>query len=259
MATRDQASEILKRLEEGTDQIYSRYENLIRASDARYDQQIRVLDRDYADAANQASARAKIDLKNTLEKMADGGYVRSGETVQAHLSSNAARSSALATLAAQKNKDRASFETQKSSAALELSAKGQEEAERWRDNMMESYRDQINRDREFEAAEKQRVLENQLKQQELSLKQQAASSGSSSGSSSDSDYTGIVPKKSAYDYLKEIVDRYTTYSPQKDYKVVDRKAILQALNHMIRDTNLSRQYRYELYLYGKTMGYIPTK
>lgn len=254
MATRDQASEILKRLEEGTDQIYSRYESLIRASDARYDQQIRDLDRDFVDAANQASARAKIDLKNTLEKMADSGYVRSGETVQAHLSSNAARSSALATLAAQKEKNQADFETQKASAALELSAKAQEEADNWREDMMEAYRDQQNRDREFEAAEKQRALENQLKQQEIAAKKESLSS-----SSSENDSSGIQPKKSAYDYLKEIVDRYTTYSPKKDYKVVDRKAILSALNRIVRDTNLSVQYRYELYLYGKTMGYIPAE
>ena len=73
MAQSEKAKEILRRLQEGTSEIYARYESLIRSNDAAYKAKMEEVDRDYAAAANMASAQAKIDLKNTLEKMALSG------------------------------------------------------------------------------------------------------------------------------------------------------------------------------------------
>jgi len=252
MATKDQAALILKRMEEGTAEIFSRYEDLIRANKALYDQKIRRLDQEYAALANEASARAKIDWRNTLEKMADSGYVNSGETVQAQIASNAARSSALAALSAQKAKDKAIYETEKNSAALKLSAAAQEEASDYENEMQEAYREQTNFDREWKAEEAQRNFENQLALKKLEAEKESAAQKKSE----KENLAGMEPEMNAYDYLEKIVEQNTKYEPEKGYRTVSRTGILQALNQLIRDNNLSEKYRYELYLYGKSLGYL---
>ena len=66
----------------------------------------------------------------------------------------------------------------------------------------------------------------------------------------------MVPNKNAYAYFDDIVKQHTRYVPDKGYKVVDRKAIRKAITGIVKDEKLSQQYRYELYLYAKSMGYI---
>ena len=70
------------------------------------------------------------------------------------------------------------------------------------------------------------------------------------------DGEGITPKKNAYDYVNDIVKKNTQYYAKKGYSVVDRKGILESLTTVIRDEALSYQYRYEMYLYAKSLGYI---
>jgi hypothetical protein len=102
MSMKNQSLSILQQMEEGTREIYSQYEKLLQNAKAEFDhRETRILS-EHAAAANAASARAKIDLKNTLEKMADSGFVRSGETVQTAIAHNAARNQALSVLDAQK-------------------------------------------------------------------------------------------------------------------------------------------------------------
>ena len=268
MAIKDQASEILRRLQEGTDEIYSRYEQLIRASDAGYDQKIRDLDQSYYDAANQVSARAQIDLKNTLEKMADNGYLRSGETLQARIAANASRNASLDALSVQKARDKASFETQKSQAALTLRAKAGEETGTLKDTMMKAYQEQLNRDREFEIQQQKAEEERksaaeklQLEQQKLALeKQKVAASqaqANKTAANAQNTETGFTPSKSVYDYLDDIVKQNTTYNRKGKYHVINKSAVYRRLYDIFQDTSISYRYRYELYLYRKSMGYIP--
>lgn len=249
MAKKDETTEILRQMEEGTDEIYSRYQSLIRATEASYDSQIKKLDSRYRKEANLASARAEVDLKNTLEKMADSGYVRSGETVQAQAYANAQRSSALSALATQKAEDAASFEAEKLKKSGELLAEAQKEAGEYQSQLLQTRLEQANLDREYEAERQQEAYENKLAEEKLKLE---SSEKSEKSSSSD----GIVPEKSAYEYLEEIVKQNTTYNNKEGYKVVDRKAILLAISKIVKDTKISYRYRYELYLYGKTLGYI---
>lgn len=258
MAIKEITSSILKRLEEGTAQIYSQYEKLINASRANLHAKKKDLEKQYTAAANDAAATARIGLKNTLEKMADSGYVRSGETVQATLASNANKARALSTLALQKARDVASLESQGAQEELSLSQSAQKEAAQLRDDTLKTLLEQENRDREFQALEEQRRVENARAQEEIALKREEilAQKAASEAKEKEEKQKGIIPEKSAYEYLDDIVERNTKNYPKKGYKVVDRKAIYKAVDQIIRDTSLSQQYRYEMYLYAKSLGYL---
>ena len=234
MAKKNQSLSILQQMEEGTREIYSRYEKLLQNAAAGYEKQKKEIQSDYAAAANEASARSKIDLKNTLEQMADGGYVKSGETVHATIAGNAARNKALSALEIQKAKDLSQLETEKSQTEASLSATAEKEVGEYREKML---------DRQWEEEQAQR-------KQELELAKQKAQS------TTQEKEDGITPKKSAYDYVADIVEDNTKYYPKKGYNVIDRKGILKALTLVIRDENLSYRYRYEMYLYAKSLGYI---
>lgn len=234
MAKKEQSLSILQQMEEGTREIYSRYEKLLQNAAAGYDKQKEWIQRDYAAAANQASARSKIDLKNTLEQMADSGYVNSGETVHATIAGNAARNNALSALEIQKAKALSELETEKNQNETSLLSAAEKEVGQYREKMM---------DRKREEEEAQR-------KHELELVKQSAKNNE------EEKEEGITPKKSAYDYVEDIVKDNTKYYPKKGYNVIDRKGILQALTLVIRDENLSYRYRYEMYLYAKSLGYI---
>lgn len=260
MADKKLTTSILKRLEEGTAEIWSRYQKMIAASGAEYDRKRKELDSDYTAAANRAAAEARIGLNNTLEKMADSGYVRSGETVHATLSANAAKANALATLAAQRAKDRSALDVAETGAQAELNAGAQKEVSQFQNQMLEALRDQENRDRAYEAEEQQRAYENRLAQEKLELEksaQAAKMTQATESKTSSQKETGVVPQKSAYTYLEEIVKRYTKKVQGKNYSTVNKTSVYKAVLEVIRDPNVSYQYRYELYLYAKSLGYIP--
>ncbi len=300
MATKNNTAQILKQMEEGTEEIFSRYEKLIRATEASYNSKIRALDKKYQKEASFASARADVDLKNMLERMADSGYTRAGETVQAQAYANAQRSAAMSALSLQHGEQVASFEAEKAKTSASLLAEAEKEIgeyktglyraqleqanldreyeaqlqrdqraqENWakeyeaqlqrdqraQENWAKEYEAQLQRDqreqenwvKEYEAARKQESYENHLAEEKLKLESSEKNGGSS----------GIEPEMTAYDYLNEIVKKHTTYNNKERYKVVDRKGILQSISRIVKDTNISYRYRYELYLYGKTLGYI---
>ncbi len=250
MSNQNYVKEILNRLEEGTKAIYDRYEKLIQSSAVGYENDLQKVDKQYSAAANRAVARSKIDLKNTLEKMADSGYVRSGETVQVTIAANADKADALAALEAQRAGDKADLNANKRKSELELSAQAEQEAGAFRDEMLKAYQEQINADREYEAQRRQEAVENARAQQELQIKLQTAEQAKKEKSK------GVVPDKSPYDYLQAIVKQNTTYNKKKGYKVIDRREILRAVSAIVKDKTVNYQYRYELYLYAKSLGYV---
>ncbi|MBQ8911307.1 MAG: hypothetical protein IJY89_01905, partial [Clostridia bacterium] len=108
---------------------------------------------------------------------------------------------------------------------------------------------QENADREFEAEERQRAFDNEIKRQTLEKTDTSKSKG-------EEEEDGFIPEKSPYEYVQEIVKQNSKYNRKKKYTVVDRKAILLAISAVVKDTRISYRYRYEMYLYGKSMGYI---
>ncbi|MBR4288116.1 MAG: hypothetical protein IKT50_01615 [Clostridia bacterium] len=246
MAKKEYAAEILKQMEDGTEEIFARYQNLIRAAEASFESKKRALDSQYRKEARLASARAEVDLKNTLERMADSGYIRSGETVQAQAFANAQRAGALSALATQNAEDTANLEAEKLKASNELLAEAQKETQEHKTELLRARLEQANLDREYEAKRQQEAYENQLAAQKLA--QESAKQSQEN--------KAFEPEKSPYDYLNEIVKKNTTYNKKKGYKVIDRKAILLGISRIVKDKNISYRYRYELYLYGKTLGYI---
>jgi hypothetical protein len=244
--TKNQTTAILKRLEEGTAGIYKQYENHLAASEAKYRKKVKDLDAEYQAAANASSARARIDLANTLEKMADSGYIRSGETVQATIAANGAKNSALTSLGVENARAKEALAVEKMQEEADLSARAQKEATSLETRLLEEAGEQERWEREFLAKEKQREFDNALEKEKLLIQ----------AGRTENEKEGITPSKSAYDYVDEIVKRYTKYDSEKKYKVVDRSGILQTLSALIKDTSLSYQYRYEMYLYAKSLGYV---
>ncbi len=270
MAQSEKVKELLRRLEEGTGEIYSRYESLVRASDAGYDAKISELEGDYQRAAGLASAQAKVDLKNTLEKMADAGYMNSGETVQATIAANANRASALSALSVQKAKDKRAYLEEKDQARAKLLLQGEKEAQDFKNQVSDAVREQENLDREYEAKERELAFEQAMQQENLKLEKELsaakiaqiaaetykAQQEAAAKATESKKETGIQPKKTPYEYVDDIVKQNTTYHKKKGYKVIDRKAILLAISSIVKDTKIAYQYRYEMYLYGKSLGYI---
>lgn len=246
MAQSEKVKELLKRLQEGTANIYSRYESLIQASNAGYDAKIEELEDEYQKAAGQVSAQSKIDLKNTLEKMSDAGYLKSGGTVQATIAANANRSSALSALSVQKAKDKKAYELEKDKAESNLKLQSEQEVQTFQNEMNDAILQQENLENEQRIQEEKLKLERQLNAAKLAQ----------INSEKAETEKGIVPGKDPYEYVDDIIEQNTTYHKKKGYKVIDRKAILLAISAIIKDTSISYDYRYEMYLYGKSLGYI---
>ena len=254
MANKDYASEILARMESGTEDIYSKYNSLIAASDAKYDAAIKDLDGTYSAAANQTAAKNKIDLSNTMERLTDKGLASSGQSLHSELVSNAGLLNSLASLTSQKAKDTAAYRLGKQTSALELEAKKSEEAGKYRGDMYQSYLNQVNADRSYEQTQAKNDFDNQIKSAYLELDRQKAYTSASPSSAGG----GITLKQSPKDYLQSIVDRCTTVDPGKKYKIVNKTQIEAAVREIYNDPNISQAYRYELLTYAKTLGYIAT-
>ncbi len=243
MSQTDTMKQYLRRLEDESAAIRSRYASLAAASDAQYRAKIEKLDMDYAAAVNEASAQSQINLKNNLEKMADAGYTRSGETVQATIAAGSDRAKMLSALSSQRAQDKKSYESEMARAREGIVLEGEKEAAEYENRATEMILAQQNADREFEATQRQRAVENELKQRSLAQEKK-------------NEEKGIVPEKNPYEYVEQIVKQNSQYNKKKGYTVVDRKAILLAISSVVKDKRLSYQYRYEMYLYGKSLGYI---
>ena len=255
MAMKNITQNLLKRLEEGTAEIYSRYRSRLKETQKKYDVALEELEDDHRRAMNAASAQGKIERKNTLEKMADAGYVGGGETVQVSLAAGAARAADLRALSGQQAKNAAQLQVEKIREEQDLLETADREAAELKGDTLSAIREQENLDREFEAEENQRKFENDLALKEWEWKKSEAASAEKEKNPTKQE-EGLVPKIEPYAYLEAIVEKNTVYYPQKGYKTLDRRGILQAINDIVRDTNVSRSYRYELYLYAKSMGYL---
>lgn len=256
MSQTDTIKAYLKRLEDGTAQIRSRYQNLAAASDDEYRARISRMDADYKNAVNTATAQSQIHLKNNLEKMADAGYVRSGETVQATIAAGSDRAKMLSLLTSDYTQNKKAVESEMNRSRESLLLEGEKQAAEQENRAVEILLAQQNADREFEAAQKQRAMENELKKQSLAQSKAEFEYKVTKEQKEKPEEEGVVPEKTPYEYVDEIVKKNSRYNKKKKYTVVDRKAILQSLSAIVKDTRLSYKYRYELYLYAKSMGYI---
>ena len=256
MSQTDTIKAYLKRLEDGTAQIRSRYQNLAAASDDEYRARISRMDADYKNAVNTATAQSQIHLKNNLEKMADAGYVRSGETVQATIAAGSDRAKMLSLLTSDYTQNKKAVESEMNRSRESILLEGEKQAAEQENRAVETLLAQQNADREFEAAQKQRAIENELKKQSLAQSKAEFEYKVTKEQKEKPEEEGVVPEKTPYEYVDEIVKKNSRYNKKKKYTVVDRKAILQSLSAIVKDTRLSYKYRYELYLYAKSMGYI---
>lgn len=262
MANREETSLLLKKIEEGTQGIYSRYQKLVSAANAEYDSDIASLDAGFAKEANKAAAQSRINLSNTLETLGEKGLSRSGESVQSEITSRAGLVSALGALSAQKEASRSELERAKTKNKATLLSEAEDKALTLRIDGYKAYLEALDRDREFEADEEQRKFENSIKSAQLELEKQKAASASASAStknsskSTSSEDGAVSFKMTPAQYFEEIVARFTTKEKGKKYKVINKTKIRDTIAEVIRDTNLSGSWRYELMTYARSLGYL---
>lgn len=218
-------AKLLKRLEEGTDAIYRRYESLIQSGRRARQMREKELAEEGRSLANQIAAQSRIDLKNTLEKMADSGLQRSGETVQAQIAANADRNRALATVAKERQKGINELALEEAKLEAGYRQEAEEAVREWQSDTMDAIRD--------------------------------AESLGLGGSGALSGETGVELEKDPYEMLSALVERHTRNYPKYGYKVIQKKELAQALDRLMRDEKISYRYRYELYLYASSLGYYP--
>ena len=233
MAIKDYTKELMQRLQDGTQAIRARYETLTKKLERNKEAEEETLQEETRALKNAAAARSRIALQGELEQMADSGYLQSGETVQARMAENARASRALSQIESDAARSRDKIRSEYADAALTLQDGEATELSRLQEDTDKALREE-------EEKEAERAHERELAQIKASATTEQ----------------GIEPKKSAYDYVDDIVESATRYVPSKGYKVVDRKTILQRLSDLIRDEELSLRYRYEMYLYSKSLGYL---
>jgi len=266
MAKTDLASRILKEMESGVSDLYRAYQSRIRTSGERYDSLKQEIAADTEEKKRLERSASAIRLKNSLEKLAEQGLAASGGAMQTRLSENAALAGALSKIEASGRASENELLREKEKERAELEEKQASALTSYRTQMMKSYLDQLNADRDREAENAKINRELSLKARSIALQEQkyknslssaSASSSSSSSSGAKNAETGIVPKKTPYEYLDEIVAKYTTRDPNdRRYKLINKGAIAKTLNTLVRDVTLAESYRKELYLYAKTMGYL---
>jgi len=242
MAIKDYTKELMQRLQDGTQGIRTRYEALAKKLKSDRLAEENALAEETRALKNAAAARSRIALQGELEQMADSGYLQSGEAVQARMAENARAVRAQSQIDSDAARSLDRIRSEYTEAALTLGEGEARELSALRSDAEDALRDELRSQREMAEKEAERAHE-----KELAL---LKTTGSASADA------GIEPQKSAYDYVDDIVKSATRYVPSKGYRVVDRKAILQRLSSLIRDEGISKRYRYEMYLYGKSLGYL---
>ncbi|MBQ4037852.1 MAG: hypothetical protein IJC84_07000 [Clostridia bacterium] len=241
MAIKDYTKELMQRLQDGTQAIRARYEALTKKLKSDRLAEENALAEETRALKNAAAARSRIALQGELEQMADSGYLQSGEAVQARMAENARAVRAQSQIDSDAARSLDRIRSEYTEAALTLGEGEARELSSLRADTVGALRDEVKEQRETAEREAERAHEKEL----VLLRSSGADTAE-----------GIEPKKSAYDYVDDVVKSATRYVPSKGYRVVDRKAILQRLSSLIRDEGISKRYRYEMYLYGKSLGYL---
>lgn len=229
---------LLEYLEDGSRQIYERYEAAVKTLETERKRKLAEKEKETRSRANQIVADSELALKRNLEAMAENGYYAGGETVQARLAANADKNRQMTALSEEKAAFESELLREESEESEKLLREGEKEAREHEEEMTKLLLEQANRDREFEAEERERQSRKQAAQTE------------------SKEEKGLVPELSANAFLENLTTRYTRYDSDAKKKILDRLSLRKALDGVLRDSTLSLAYRYELYLIGKAMGYL---
>ena len=265
MAIKDQALEILRRMESGVNDLYESMKKRMAASNARYDAAATAADTDYRKEKRRASGEARVRLSNDLERLADQGLASSGGAMQTRLAHNAALSDTLSALAGNASAKKQEAALEKARAGAEIEAETEKTAANLRSSLMKTYLDQLNADRANELAAQKNAAELRLKERSLALQEEKAKRSSAQSvaraslagvTAASAESGGLTPSRSPYQVLKEIVEQYTAADPDdRRYKIVNHTKISKALKAIVEDPGISAEYRRELYLYARSLGY----
>ena len=250
MAIKDTASAILKRMEEGTQAIYAGYREKARQANAAYQQKLSDLDLDYRENSRALTGTARAGLQDRLTSLSDLGLSASGAGEQARISAGTALLSALGKLSLQHTKEKAAAKTAYENTAASLEAEGEEKASQYRDTMTKLLLEQQNKDRDFAEKQAKNQASLTLQKQKLTLQQQKSAGKSAAASD------GLTPDQKPGKMMDTIVKSARKYNKKGGYFYTDRDQVQKMVTKLLRDTSLSKTYRYQLYVQARAMGYF---
>ncbi|MBQ3866613.1 MAG: hypothetical protein II776_06895 [Clostridia bacterium] len=260
MSIKDTASEILRRMEEGTAEILSRYRQRAAAGDEAYKTRLADLDRDYRAAAREMIGRNEADLRDRLTGMADLGLAHSGAAAQARISASTALTGSLGQLSGQWNAAREKIRTERDAARAELEREGEEKAREHENALYQLLIKQQNADREYEAARADQAEKTALEKQKLALQRISVSRGSAAKTSSSgkgtSSEAGLELDQAPAKMMDTILQNCRRYNKQGKYYYYDRRSVQRAVKEILEDTRITVAYRYRLYAQARALGYV---
>ena len=260
MSIKDTASEILRRMEEGTAEILSRYRERAAAGDEAYKSRLSDLDRDYRAAAREIIGRSETDMRDRLTGMADLGLANSGAAAQARISSSTALTGSLGRLSGQWNAAREKIRAERDAARADLEREGEEKARDYENSLYQLLIKQQNADREFNAAQAQQAEKAALEKQKLALQRAAVSQKTTVKTSSSGKGTvteaGLVLDQSPAKMMDTILQNCRRFNQKGKYYYYDRRSVQKAVKEILEDTKITVTYRYQLYAQARALGYV---
>ncbi len=154
MNTKDYASKLLEELSSGLDEIESKYTSLKKEAAKNYELTSESLSKEFDQKRKNANTLNKINEMNAQNDLLRKGLSRSGESMQTALFSSAALTGDIARLDSEEASSKAMLAREKQSDLNQLDINSSEEAREFRNDIISSYLDQLNKEADRELKEK---------------------------------------------------------------------------------------------------------
>jgi len=253
---KEYAKELFDGINNGITEIIDKYNTLIGEKKEYYDEEKKKLSPKYITYKNNAATKARNDLNNIRYSLAEKGLSSSGESLTALLSNSAALQDSLSSLDASHESERNELERQKNEEISKLEAEKLNTSESLKSNAYKSLLDYETKDRELSLKEKQEENDQKNKEADIKIKEAylelEKQNSNKDEPSSDKTITPSESPKQIIDYLES---KYTNFDWENG-ETPDKAKVTTAIRKLLGNSNLSLQYRYELDLYAKILGYI---
>ena len=257
----------------------ARYISVASAIDKKYDARNDEINREARKQKTEADAMNKISLNNTKAGILERGLSSSGESVQAELDHNLARSTAFSKIDETASKQISENERAREEAKNSAINRYVDDINSVEEAKNKAYISQLNADREYEADRDDEAYDRMADERDYladrddekyareaderdyqlalveSSKKESSSSGTGSGGDGDDDGDGdnrITPKMSPQVFVEKVQMTHE----MKGYPTDEKKkaAIRKALHAVITDPTLTYSYRHQVKIYAKAIG-----
>ena len=258
---KEYAKELFDNITSGINEIIDKYDTLISERKNYYEEEEKSLSPKYQGYKNSAAAKADSDLKNAQYSLASKGLASSGESLTAQLSNSAALQNSLAALDASYEGELSKLKAQKND---EVNALTSEKLSKAADLKNDAYKTLL----DFEESERKLALDEEkerneqkneeaelkIKEEYLELEKQKENKGESDGTNEDGEVT-ISLSRSPSELIEYLELKYTSFDWENG-GAPDTSKVKTQIRKLLANPHLSLQYKYELDIYAKLLGYL---